>query len=170
MKRGRIKIVPSRLMVLGLGTVLFVLCLAAILMLLPGLTARTRLAERVVGSLQVRPDIGSEQARLENLDRVLLAILQSNNANRSISYLRFVDLDDGAIFTFDGDGTRGRPGDKPRLGNRDAGDALQRGVEHVRSAAGVDVNRPDRFGDLQIVGQQELPVKLRRYQVDRTLA
>lgn len=106
MKRGRIKIVPSRLMVLGLGTILFVLCLAAILMLLPGLTARTRLAERVVGSLQVRPDIGSEQVRLENLDRMLLAILQSNKANRNISYLRFVDLDDGAIFTIDDDGTR----------------------------------------------------------------
>ncbi len=106
MNRGRIKIVPSRLMVVGLGTTLFVLCLAAILMLLPGLTGRERLAERVMGSLDVGAVLKSEQARLENPDRILLALLQSNKANPNISHLRFINLDDGSIFTFDDDGVR----------------------------------------------------------------
>ena len=106
MKRGRIKIVPSRLIVLGLGTILFMLCLAAILMLLPGLAGRARLAERVVGSLVAHSELESGTAGPETLDRALFTILQSNKTNRNISYLRFVDLKDGSIFTFDDDGVR----------------------------------------------------------------
>ena len=104
MNRGRIKIVPSRLMVVGLGTTVFGLCLAAIIILLPGLTSRARLAERVVGSLQVLSELDSEQARAENLDRILFSILQSSKANRNISYLRFIDLKNNFTFTFDDDG------------------------------------------------------------------
>ena len=51
MKRGPIKIVPSRLMVVGLGTTLFMLCLAVIIMLIPGLIGRERLTERLIGGL-----------------------------------------------------------------------------------------------------------------------
>jgi signal transduction histidine kinase len=93
-------------MVVGLGTTLFGLCLAAIIILLPGLTSRARLTERVVGSLQVRSEFDSEQARIENLDRTLFSILQSSQANRNISYLRFIDLENDSTFTFDDDGVR----------------------------------------------------------------
>jgi signal transduction histidine kinase len=106
MKRGPIKIVPSRLMVVGLGTTLFVLCLAAIIMLIPGLIARERLTARLIGGLQARTALESEEADPDDLDRTLLAIMQSNKTNRNISFLRFVDLNDGSIFTLDEEGSR----------------------------------------------------------------
>ena len=106
MKRGPIKIVPSRLMVVGLGTTLFVLCVAVIIMLIPGFIGRERLADRLVSGLQVRTVLESEEARLDNLDHILLAILQSHKADRNISFLRFVNLEDGSIFTFNDDGAR----------------------------------------------------------------
>ena len=93
-------------MVVGLGTTLFVLCLAAIVLLIPGLTGRERLSERVVASLQFQAELDSEQGRPENLDRILFAILQSNKVNRNIFYMRFVNLDDGSVFTFDDDGSK----------------------------------------------------------------
>jgi len=106
MKRGFAKIVPSRLMVVGLGTTLFVLCVTAILMLLPGLAGRERLAERLVNGLQSLNALKSDDIQFESLDRILFAIAQSNKANRDISYLRFVDLTNGSIFSFDEKGTR----------------------------------------------------------------
>jgi two-component system sensor histidine kinase VicK len=93
-------------MVVGLGTTLFGLCLAAILILLPGLIGRARLTERVVGSLHVLPELDSEQAQPESLDRILFSILQSSKTNRNISYLRFIDLKNNSTFTFDDDGVR----------------------------------------------------------------
>ncbi len=106
MKRGPIKIVPSRLMVVGLGTTLFVLCVAAIIMLIPGLVGRERFANRLVGSLRVRAILEAEEVHPDNLDHILFAILQSHKTNRNISFLRFVDLNDGSIFTFDDEGAR----------------------------------------------------------------
>jgi len=106
MKRGFAKIVPSRLMVVGLGTTLFVLCVAAILMLIPGLIGRERLADRLVESLQVIGALEADNIPPENIDRFLFTILQSSKNNRSLSYLRFVDLDDGSVYTFDDKGTR----------------------------------------------------------------
>jgi signal transduction histidine kinase/ActR/RegA family two-component response regulator len=106
MKHGFAKIVPSRLMVVGLGTILFVLCVTAILMLLPGLVGRDRLADRLVNGLQSLSALKSDDVKPENLDRLLFAIFQANKTNRNISHLRFVDLNDGSIFTFDEKGTR----------------------------------------------------------------
>ncbi len=106
MRRSFVKIVPSRLMVVGLGTTLVVLCVTAILMLLPGLTGRERLAHRLVKGLQSLGALESDNIQAENLDRLLLAIVQSNKSAREISYLRFVDLRDGSIFTLDEKGLR----------------------------------------------------------------
>lgn len=106
MRRSFVKIVPSRLMVVGLGTTLVVLCVAAILMLLPGLIGRERLADRSMKGLQSLGALESDNIQAENLDRLLLAIVQSNKSNREISYLRFVDLRDGSIFTLDEKGAR----------------------------------------------------------------
>ncbi|RJP74783.1 MAG: hypothetical protein C4532_01515 [Candidatus Abyssobacteria bacterium SURF_17] len=105
MKRSFAKIVPSRLMVVGLGTTLFVLCVTAILMLLPGLIGRERLADRLVDDLQSLNALHTD-VPAENLDRILFTIWQSNKANPNISYLRFVNLDDGSIFTFEEYGLR----------------------------------------------------------------
>jgi signal transduction histidine kinase len=106
MKHSFVKIVPSRLMVVGLGTTLFVLCIAAITMLFPGLIGRERLADRLVDGLQSLGLLESGDVTEQNLDRTLFAIFQSNKASRNISYLRFVDLNDGSIFTFDEKGVR----------------------------------------------------------------
>lgn len=106
MKTSFTKVVPSRLMVVGLGTILFVLCLTAIVMLLPGLIGRQRLADRLVGGLQSLSALQTADFPLENPDRILYSIYQSNKSNRNIAYLRFVDLEDGSIFTFDEKGVR----------------------------------------------------------------
>jgi signal transduction histidine kinase/CheY-like chemotaxis protein len=106
MKNSLAKVVPSRLMVVGLGTVLVVLCMVAMLMLLPGLIGRERLADRLVEGLQSLNSLKSDEFPPESLDRILFAIFQSNKSNSNIVYLRFVDLDDGSIFTFDEKGVR----------------------------------------------------------------
>ncbi|RJP21322.1 MAG: response regulator [Candidatus Abyssobacteria bacterium SURF_5] len=105
MRNSFAKVVPSRLMVVGLGTTLVVLCLAAILMLLPGLIGRERLADRLVEGLQSMSTLEGDFP-LDNLDRILYSIYQSNKANRNLSYLRFVDVGDGSIFTYDDKGVR----------------------------------------------------------------
>jgi signal transduction histidine kinase len=104
------KIVPSRLIVVGLGTTLFVLCVAVILLLLPGFIGRERLVDRMVESLQSMSALKPGDTSLEDLDHVLFTITQSNRANRNISYLRFVDLDDGSIFNYDEKGIRSSVG------------------------------------------------------------
>lgn len=89
-------------MVVGLGTTLFVLCVTAILLLLPGLIGRQRLADRLVENLTIE----SGNLPKENVDHMLFAMYQSNKANKNVSYLRFVDLENGSVFTFDERGTR----------------------------------------------------------------
>jgi len=106
LKRALVKIVPSRLMVVGLGTTLFVLCITAIAMLLPSLAGREKLADRLVDSLKTSADLEPDGTEPQNLDRILFAIMQSSKADHNIEYLRFVDLADGSIFTFDEAGTR----------------------------------------------------------------
>ncbi len=93
-------------MVVGLGTTLVVLCLAAILMLLPGLVGRERLADRLLQGLQSLNALEGAEIQSENLDHVLFSIYQANKSDRKIAYLRFVDLEDGSIFTFDEKGLR----------------------------------------------------------------
>jgi signal transduction histidine kinase/CheY-like chemotaxis protein len=75
-------------------------------MLLPGLAGRERLAERLVNGLQSLNALKSDDLQFESVDRILFAISQSNKANRDISYLHFVDLTNGSIFSFDEKGTR----------------------------------------------------------------
>jgi signal transduction histidine kinase/CheY-like chemotaxis protein len=106
MKRDSKIIVPSRLMVVGLGTVLFVLCVTAALMLLPSLVGYERLSDRLVGSIQSIGTLETAYAEGQSIDRILAAIVQSNKTNKATSYLRFVDLDDGTIFTVDEKGVR----------------------------------------------------------------
>jgi signal transduction histidine kinase len=93
-------------MVVGLGTTLVVLCASAFLMLIPGLVGRERLADRLVNGLQSLNALEAENVEFESIDRILFAITQSNKTNPDISYLHFVDLTDGSIFTFDEQGTR----------------------------------------------------------------
>jgi signal transduction histidine kinase len=120
MRRFFVKIVPSRLMVVGLGTTLFVLCVTAILLLLPGLIGRERLADRLVKNLTIE----SGDLPRETSDHKLFAIYQSNKANRNVSYLRFVDLNDGSVFTFDEKGNRNLIG---RVGPNVWADLMEKG-------------------------------------------
>ncbi|GAB4330272.1 MAG: hypothetical protein Kow0099_00780 [Candidatus Abyssubacteria bacterium] len=106
MRRSFTKIVPSRLLVVMLGTVLLVLCTTAIIMLFPGLIGRERLAKRIVDNLQSLGALQSGEIPSESLDRVLFTMFQSNKANRNVSYIRFVDLEEGSIFSFDEKGIR----------------------------------------------------------------
>lgn len=106
MKYSFPKIVPSRLMVVILGTILVVLCVTAILMLLPGLIGRKRLADRLMSGLQSVGSLKSGEVSSESIDRILYTMSQSNKTNKNISYLRFVDLENGSIFGFDEQGSR----------------------------------------------------------------
>jgi signal transduction histidine kinase len=93
-------------MVVMLGTVLLVLCAAAIVLLFPGLIGRGRLAKQIVDDLQPPTALQSGELPPESLDRVLFTMSQSNKANKNISYIRFVDLKEGSVFTFDEKGVR----------------------------------------------------------------
>lgn len=59
-----------------------------------------------MGSLQLLAPLESDHISAENLDRILYSIFQANRTNRNISYLRFVDLAEGSIFTFNEEGAR----------------------------------------------------------------
>jgi signal transduction histidine kinase len=120
-------------MVVGLGTTLFVLCVTAILLLLPGLIGRERLAERLVDNLTIE----SGDFPKEGSDHKLFTIYQSNKANRNVSYLRFVDLEDGSIFTFDEKGNRKLIG---RVGPNVWADLMEKG-----SAVKIDSGKFEIF-------------------------
>ena len=101
-------IVPSRLLVLGVGTAMVVLCVAGILMLWPGVRARDRLADRLQAQLAAmgtrwEPDTTPTPAEV---DRALIKLSASDTAIWELEALTFIAVDSGQLFRYEGDQMR----------------------------------------------------------------
>lgn len=104
----RAQIVPSRLLVLGVGTSMVVLCVAGIVVLLPGLRARQQLADdlrKQVESVNTLPDTETEPDA-EALERALSNMAASVTAIPDLEAITFIAVDSGQMFRYEGDRTR----------------------------------------------------------------
>lgn len=106
--RFSLAIVPSRLVVLGVGTTMVVLCVAGILILWPGIRARDRLADHLQAQLAAVGTRWEDHATPtpEEVDRALIKLSASAGAISEVENLTFIAVDSGQLFTYDGDQTR----------------------------------------------------------------
>ncbi len=100
----RPRIIPSRLLVLGVGTTMVGLCVAGIMVLTPGLRARQRLAEGIRGQVSTVSTLlgGATVPSPEELDRALANMTATVAAVPDLDALAFIAIDSGQLFRHEG--------------------------------------------------------------------
>ena len=142
----RPRIVPSRLLVLGVGTTMIVLCLVGVWALAPGAWARQQLADRLTAHLAAVMPIWDAAAPPtdKEVDRGLRKIVASVSVAPDLEDIEFIALETGERFRFGAGGERQvSPPDRP---------AVWMHLQQGRRTIIVDTDRYDIYQPLTIPG------------------